>query len=137
MKTAITNIAHRDTIFVEQAKILAHEAYAGAQYMLRIEAPEMAAHALPGSFAHLQCAPWLPMRRPLSIMRVSAQRGYVDFLYKAVGEGTRLLAERKVGETISVLGPIGRPFQFHPERPRPLLIGGGVGIPPMVFIADH
>jgi dihydroorotate dehydrogenase electron transfer subunit len=87
-------------------------------------------------FAHLQCDPLLPMRRPLSIMRVSAEAGWVEFLYKAVGEGTRLLARRRPGEQLSNLGPIGQPFALHPERTRPLLLGGGVGIPPMVFLAD-
>lgn len=129
---------HRDTIFLEdRAKILAHDTYPGAQYVLRVHAPQCAAHALPGSFAHLQVDPMLPMRRPLSIMRASVKEGWVDFLYKVVGEGTQLLAQRKVGETISVLGPIGKPFEAHPERPRALLIGGGVGIPPMVFVAEH
>ena len=127
---------HRNTIFVEEAEILAHEAFDGAQHILRVQAPKCAARAEAGSFAHLQCDPMLPMRRPLSIMRVSKEAGWVEFLYKAVGEGTRLLATREVGETISVMGPIGKPFAFHPARTRPLLIGGGVGIPPMVFIAD-
>lgn len=127
----------RDTIHLEDAKILAHHAHDGAQYVLRVQAPQCAAKAEPGSFAHLQCAPLLPMRRPLSIMRVDAKAGWVEFLYKAIGEGTRLLAERQVGETISVLGPIGKAFEFHPQKRRPLLIGGGVGIPPMVFIAER
>ena len=127
---------HRNTIFVEDAEILSHEAFEGMQYILRVQAPKCAAKAEAGSFAHIQCDPMLPMRRPLSIMRVSKEAGWVDFLYKAIGEGTRLLATRQVGETISVMGPIGKPFTFHPERTRPLLIGGGVGIPPMVFIAD-
>jgi dihydroorotate dehydrogenase electron transfer subunit len=127
---------HRGTIHLEEAKILAHQAYAGDQYVLRVQAPACAAKALPGSFAHLQCDPLLAMRRPLSIMRVDRQQGWVEFLYKAVGEGTRLLARRQPGETLSLLGPIGVPFQVHPERPRPLLLGGGVGIPPMVFLAD-
>src|SRR5262249_41096479 len=43
----------------------------------------------------------------------------------------------KAGERVSTLGPIGRPFTPHPERPRALLIGGGVGIPPMVFLAEQ
>jgi dihydroorotate dehydrogenase electron transfer subunit len=129
--------SQRNTIFLEQARILEHQSHQGDQYILRIEAPKCAEHARPGSFAHLQCSPERPLRRPLSIMRTSASEGWVDFLYKAVGEGTKLLAERKTGETISVLGPIGKNFEFHHDRPRPLLIGGGVGIPPMVFCADH
>ena len=130
--------SHRNTIFLEDnARILAHTAHPGDQYVLRIHAPRIAARAQPGSFAHLRCADMLPMRRPLSIMRVGVTEGWVDFLYKIVGEGTRLLAMRKVGEILSVLGPIGVPFAPHPERPRALLLGGGVGIPPMVFLAEH
>lgn len=127
---------HRGTIFVEDAKVLAHEAFAGEQYILRVQAPRCAEKAQPGSFAHLQCDPMLPMRRPLSIMRTDPRAGWVEFLYKAVGEGTRLLSRRKAGETISVMGPIGKPFQPHGDRPLTLLLGGGVGIPPMVFLAS-
>jgi dihydroorotate dehydrogenase electron transfer subunit len=129
--------SQRDTIFLEQARILEHQSFDGDQYILRIDAPKCAKHAAPGSFAHLQCSPERPLRRPLSIMRTSAAEGWVDFLYKAVGEGTKLLSERETGETISVLGPIGKNFEFHSDHPRPLLIGGGVGIPPMVFCAEH
>ncbi|UCE89856.1 MAG: dihydroorotate dehydrogenase electron transfer subunit [Pseudomonadota bacterium] len=127
---------HRDTIFVEDAEVLEHKAFAGAQYVLRVRAPQIAVRARAGSFAHLTCDPLLAMRRPLSIMRVDPDAGWVEFLYKAVGAGTTLLAQRKIGESLSVMGPIGQPFTAHPERRRPLLIGGGVGIPPMVFLAD-
>ncbi|MCG8428670.1 MAG: dihydroorotate dehydrogenase electron transfer subunit [Chromatiales bacterium] len=128
------NKAHRDTIFLEDAEIISHEAHDGDQYVLRVKAPSIAESALPGSFAHIQCDRSKPLRRPISIMRVSATQGWVDFLYKAVGEGTRLLATRQVGEQISVMGPIGVPFSIH--KSRPLLIGGGVGMPPMIFTAE-
>ena len=127
----------RDTIFPEQAQILSHQALAGDQYILRVQAPECARHARPGSFAHIQCAPSLPLRRPISIMRTSAAEGWVEFLYKAVGEGTRLLAQREVGQLLDQLAPIGRPFELHQERSRPLLIGGGVGMPPMIFMSQE
>jgi dihydroorotate dehydrogenase electron transfer subunit len=127
---------HRDTIYLEDAEILDHQAFEGDQYTLRVRAPQIASHATAGSFAHITCDPQRPMRRPISIMRVLPQSGEVEFLYKTFGEGTALLAKRQVGETISILGPIGRPFELHRNRPRPLLIGGGVGMPPMVFVAD-
>ena len=95
------------------------------------------ASAQAGQFAHLSCDPLLAMRRPLSIMRVDAAQGWVDFLYKAVGQGTGLLSRRVVGESISLLGPIGQPFSPHAERPRALLLGGGVGMPPMVLLAEN
>ncbi len=131
------NKKHRDTIFVEQAEILEHEGHPGEQYILRVNAPEIAAHAAPGSFAHLQVDPNRPLRRPISIMRTDPRNGTVDFLYKVFGEGTALLSRRKVGEKLDIMGPIGKPFEPHMERPRPLLIGGGVGIPPMIFLADR
>ena len=128
---------HRNTIFVEDCEILSHEAFDGDQYIMRVQAPKIAAKAKPGSFAHLTVHPLRPMRRPISIMRVSKDLGWVDFLYKKLGEGTALLAERKVGETINIMGPIGKAFEIKAERKRPLLIGGGVGMPPMIFIAEH
>jgi len=131
------NKQHRGTIFVEKAEILHHEGFAGEQYILRVHAPEIASRAEPGSFAHLQVDPNRPLRRPISIMRTDRQSGEVTFLYKVFGEGTALLSQRQLGEVLDILGPIGKPFTPHLERPRPLLIGGGVGIPPMIFLADR
>ena len=128
---------HRDTIFPEQAEILSHQAFDGDQYIMRVQAPECARHARPGSFVHIQVAPFRPLRRPISIMRVSRREGWVEIFYKAVGEGTRLLTRRRPGEHLDMLGPIGRPFALDPVRRRPLLIGGGVGMPPMIFVAQE
>ena len=126
---------HRGTIFVEDAEILDIESWPGEQYIMRLVAPQCAARARPGSFAHVTCDPLLPMRRPLSLMRADPGSGVIEFLFKTVGEGLTLLARRRPGETVSVMGPIGQPFAPTPGR-RPLLIGGGVGIPPMVFLAE-
>ena len=130
--------SHRGTIFLEDAPVLRQTAYDGNQYVLRMQAPKCASHAEPGSFVHLTCDAALPMRRPLSIMRAEANAGWIEVLYKVVGgPGLHALAARKAGDTLSTLGPIGKPFTLHSDRPRPLLIGGGVGIPPMVFLADR
>jgi dihydroorotate dehydrogenase electron transfer subunit len=128
--------SQRNTIFLENAEVLQHDSYPGEQYVLRIKAPECAARAMPGSFVHLQCDPTLPMRRPLSIMRTDAGAGWIELLYKTVGIGTQALSKRIPGEFISTLGPIGKPFNTDRARPRTLLLGGGVGIPPMVFLAN-
>ncbi|MGD2112615.1 MAG: dihydroorotate dehydrogenase electron transfer subunit, partial [Gammaproteobacteria bacterium] len=66
-----------------------------------------------------------------------AAGGWVEFLYKVVGTGTRALAGRNTGETVNLIGPIGKPFTPDRSRPRTLLLGGGVGIPPMIFLADR
>ena len=128
---------HRNTIYPEKARILRHQAHPGQQYSLHLHAPEIAKRAEAGSFVHVQVDPQRPLRRPISIMRVDRQQGTVDLLYKVFGEGTQLLSQRKEGEKLDLLGPIGVPFRAHMERPRPLLIGGGVGIPPMIFLADQ
>ena len=127
---------HRGSICLEDGELLSQQAYAGEQYVIRIRAPKCAARAVPGSFAHLSVDDDIPMRRPLSIMRADAQAGWIEILYKVVGPGLAALARRRIGDSLSVLGPIGRGFTTHPSRSRPLLIGGGVGIPPMVFLAE-
>jgi dihydroorotate dehydrogenase electron transfer subunit len=129
--------AHRGTIFIEDGEVISQQGFDGAQYVLKLKAPKCAAKAQPGSFVHLTCDPALPMRRPLSIMRVDRDAGWIEVLYKVLGQGLELLAHRKVGDRISVLGPIGVGFTLHAHKPRALLIGGGVGIPPMVFLADQ
>jgi dihydroorotate dehydrogenase electron transfer subunit len=128
---------HRGTIFEERAEVLAHERFAGDQFVLTLKAPKCARAATPGSFVHLSCDDQVPMRRPLSIMRAHPQRGSIEVLYKIVGPGLAALATRRAGESINALGPIGNGFIAHPERPRTLLVGGGVGIPPMVFLAER
>jgi dihydroorotate dehydrogenase electron transfer subunit len=132
----MTPRGHRDTIFVEDAELLAQHKYPGRQFVVRLQAPRCAAAAVPGSFAHLSCDAQLPMRRPLSIMRADARAGWIEILYKIVGPGLEALSQQPVGATLSVLGPIGHGFAPDPTRPRTLLIGGGVGIPPMIFLAE-
>jgi dihydroorotate dehydrogenase electron transfer subunit len=132
----MTGREHRGTIFVEDAELLSQQEFPGQQFVIRLRAPKCAAAATPGSFAHLTVDPLIPMRRPLSIQRVDARAGWVEILYKIVGPGLDALSKRPVGATVSVMGPIGNGFRPSPERPRTLLVGGGVGIPPMVFLAE-
>ncbi len=127
---------HRNTLVCETAAVVLHEHHAGDQHVLRLSAPRCAARALPGQFVHLSCHTLLPMRRPLSLQRANSREGTIDLLYKVVGTGTGLLAQAMPGETLDLIGPIGVPFRRSPGRTRPLLIGGGVGIPPMIFLAE-
>ncbi len=126
----------RDSIFKEETTILDHLHLEGDQHILRLAAPQIASRAEPGSFVHVECGPQFTLRRPISIMRANPNSGTIELLYKRLGNGTSALSGMEKGEPLSLLGPIGTPFQPHPERSRPLLIGGGVGMPPMLFIAD-
>ena len=128
--------SNRGTLFVEDAEVIAVSTFPEEQFITRLAAPRCAEHAVAGSFIHIQCDESIPMRRPLSIMRADATAGWIDILYKTVGEGLRALGSKTVGDRLSVIGPIGHGFTPSPERPSTLLVGGGVGIPPMVFLAE-
>jgi dihydroorotate dehydrogenase electron transfer subunit len=127
----------RGSVFLEDARILAQRAWPGQQFVLRVQAPRAARKALPGTFAHIACDPSVPMRRPLSIMRAAPAEGWLEFLYKPKGHGLEMLGTRQPGETLSLLAPIGHGFTIDPARPRLLALGGGVGIPPMIFLAEQ
>jgi len=128
---------NRGSVYLEDARILTQRAYAGEQFVLRVHAPRAALRATPGSFAHITCDPSVPMRRPLSIMRVGRSEGWLEFLYKPKGHGLQMLGRRQPGEIVSVLAPIGHGFTVDRARPRLLALGGGVGIPPMIFLAEE
>ena len=128
---------NRGTLFVEDATVAAVEQFPGEQFVVRLNAPRCARHATAGSFVHVQCDESIPMRRPLSIMRASPAEGWIDVLFKIVGEGLRSLGSKNPGDNMSIIGPIGHGFSPSPDRLNTLLIGGGVGIPPMVFLAEQ
>ena len=117
--------------------MLDQEAWPGRQFVLQLRAPEGAARAVPGSFAHLSCDTALPLRRPLSIQRADPATGTIEILYKVVGRGLEALSRLRTGTRLSCLGPIGNGFTPHAARPRALLVGGGVGIPPLLFLAER
>ena len=128
---------NRGSVFLEDARILAQRTWPGEQFVLRVHAPLAARKAQPGMFAHIACDPSVPMRRPLSIMRAAPAEGWLEFLYKPKGHGLEMLGLRQPGEVLSVLAPIGHGFTVDPARPRLLALGGGVGIPPMIFLAEQ
>ncbi len=127
---------NRDTISVNDCQILAHYKFEADQYILTLESQEIAEATRPGQFVHLSVSGMLAMRRPISVMSVDRDNGTFDLLYKIVGEGTRQLAERKIGDIVSVIGPIGNGFEVT-ENKIPLLIGGGVGMPPIIAMAQE
>ena len=126
------------TIFPEQARVLEHHALADNQYIIRLHVPNCAAHVLPGNFIHLSCDqnPYA-LKRPFSVLRCDAAQGWIEVLYKIVGDGTRNLSLAKIDDQLHCLGPIGNSFELSSNKTLPLLLGGGVGIPPIVFFAEY
>ncbi|HIE77816.1 MAG TPA: dihydroorotate dehydrogenase electron transfer subunit [Candidatus Thioglobus sp.] len=125
----------RGTIKVCDCQILAHYQYDGDQFILTLDSSEIAKSTIPGQFVHVTVSDSIPMRRPISVMSVDIDNGTFDLLYKVVGEGTKKLSESKIGDILSVIGPIGNGFELT-DKKLPLLIGGGVGMPPIIAIAQ-
>lgn len=98
--------------------------------------------ALPGQFVSIKVLPGAAplLRRPFSIARLTKASGkafHVEVIYAALKEGTQVLSRKKLGDTVGVMGPLGKPFpQLHRKNPA-ILVGGGVGIAPMVFMAEY
>jgi len=125
----------RSLIFQDEAEVVVHEKHPAKQHIIRFKSQSIANSAQPGSFVHIRCGEKYSLRRPVSIMQTNKQNGSFDILFKVVGAGTNSLAKVKAGDSLNILGPIGKPFTFSKEQPRGMLIGGGVGVPPMIFMA--
>ncbi|MDO8589445.1 MAG: dihydroorotate dehydrogenase electron transfer subunit [Armatimonadota bacterium] len=100
---------------------------------------EIAASSRPGQFVNVLCGHCLDplLRRPFSIYTVNKERGEFSLLYQVKGRGTVLLSEKEAGEKLDVVGPVGRPFHIDPEENiEHILVGGGCGIVPLLFLAD-
>ncbi|MBM4221515.1 MAG: dihydroorotate dehydrogenase electron transfer subunit [Gammaproteobacteria bacterium] len=131
------NRPHRGTIHCIDARVIARQAWPDNQFVMRLHAPDCARTATPGTFVHVRCNPDIPMRRPLSIMGASASEGWIEVLYKVVGHGLTALSRAEPGDLVNLLGPVGQGFRPDPARPKAVLIGGGVGIPPLLFLAGR
>jgi dihydroorotate dehydrogenase electron transfer subunit len=88
----------------------------------------------PGQFVMLDLpSPRFHFRRPFSVMATYVD-GAFDLFYKVVGEGTQMMADLKEGDAVSVLGPLGKGFPSLKDPQNALLLGGGIGVAPMVFV---
>ena len=86
----------------------------------------------PDQFVHVKCGDGLLLRRPISIC--DWQEGLLRIVFEVRGEGTAWLAQRKAGDELDVMGPLGHGFQMDRDS-RCILIGGGIGVPPMLGCA--
>jgi len=77
------------------------------------------------------------LRRPLSYLRANKEQKTVEFLYKIIGPGLEALSELQPGDEVNLMGPIGIGFNFEKPNQIPVVIGGGVGIPPVLFLAEY
>lgn len=113
-------------------------------HLMWLEAPNIARSALPGQFITLRCGD-LPLRRPLSIHQCrldqDSGKSEIALLFRIAGRGTLWLSQRRPGEITDIIGPLGRGFTIpgmSSTRSRHLLLlAGGMGIAPLVFLIQH
>jgi len=104
---------------------------------ITFECPEIAEEAIPGQFVMVNCGD-TTLPRPFSIHRITGN-GELSLFFAVLenGTGTEWLAERKTGDTVKILGPLGNGFTIDETSHNILLVGGGMGIAPLIFLAEE
>lgn len=133
----------RSPMVQEYARVMAHTG-SGDVFKLVLHAPEVARRAVAGQFIEVRCVPGRGaaldplLRRPFSICEIRPDAGTVSLIYRVVGRGTRALAAIEPGSELDILGPLGCSFPDPAAGTgRLVLVGGGLGIPPMVAAAER
>ena len=104
-------------------------------YSFTIVCPEVAAAACPGQFVHIR-AKGFTLRRPISICGIDKKKGTLRIVFEIRGEGTAEIAKLNKGELIDMLAPLGHGFSTDSSYKKVILIGGGIGTPPMLPLAE-
>ncbi|WP_342566849.1 dihydroorotate dehydrogenase electron transfer subunit [Psychrobacillus sp. FSL K6-4046] len=95
----------------------------------------------PGQFVHVRVANQMEplLRRPISICSIDSEASEFTMIYRADGRGTALLSEKKAGDYIDVLGPLGQgfPIEKAASGDKALLVGGGIGVPPLYELSKR
>lgn len=120
-----------------RVKILNHKKAGPRHYLLTLEAPFSIRKARPGQFVQIRVSDTFEpfLRRPFSIHRV---RGSVfEVLYEVVGRASKILSRARAGEILDVIGPLGNGFPEPAPGARVILVAGGMGVAPLVFLAEQ
>ena len=123
----------------EKCIVISQDCIAKDIYSLWLKTDKIAAQARPGQFVSVYCndgGHLLP--RPISLCEIDQEKGTLHLVYRVVGKGTEMFAALKAGDSVEVLGPLGNGFPMEEaEGKRVFLIGGGIGVPPMLETAKQ
>lgn len=121
---------------ITNATVIGQRVLNATTKLIEVYAPEIAKTAVPGQFVNVQvCKNTAPLlRRPFGVAGVNADNGTFIMIYRIIGEATHILAEVCSGDKLSIVGPLGHGFAMEAERP--LLVGGGLGLAPLLYLAE-
>ncbi len=118
------------------AQVVSQECIATDVYSLVLKAYEIAKQAAAGQFVSVYTKDGSKMLpRPISLCGIDKESGTIRLVYRVVGFGTTEFSKLKTGDTIDILGPLGNGFDKQDKKA--ILIGGGIGIPPMLQLAKE
>ncbi len=119
----------------ERMRIVKHQEIAHNVFEMRLNGQLVQEMKSPGQFVHIRVSDsYEPLlRRPISIASIDDESLEFTIIYRAEGRGTSLLAQKRMGEEVDVLGPLGNGFPIHEASPGEtvILVGGGIGVPPL------
>jgi dihydroorotate dehydrogenase electron transfer subunit len=123
-------------MFEEQAKITFNQKVSPDTWLMGMRSPSIAKAAKPGQFVMVRVTRGMEplLRRPFSLC--GREKDLFLILYRVVGQGTAILAQAKKGERLAVLGPLGKGFEPPVPGSTPILVGGGIGVAPLFFLAQ-
>jgi dihydroorotate dehydrogenase electron transfer subunit len=122
-----------------EAELLHAREILPGQWLQGYRAPWLAAGAVAGQFVHVRTPDWsgLILRRPFSINTLDRTAGEVTIHFRVTGKGTDVMARMRPGDTVGMLGPLGRGFEVDPRSRHLLLIAGGLGMAGVRSLADE
>lgn len=123
---------------LSKAKVLEINKVSSNCYFLLLEEARLARESLPGQFFHIRIGESLTpfLRRPFSIAGTSPENGTVKIFFQIIGEGTRILSMVQKGDQLDCLGPLGSGFKSQKELNPSVLLAGGIGAAPLLFLAE-
>ncbi len=122
---------------IENSRIITNTEVMSGMYLIWLNSPQISKSVIPGQFVMVGCGEKNLLRRPFSVHRVDDVKDNIALLYSIVGRGTEWLSETKTGKYLSLLGPLGNGFSISPKSKEILLVGGGMGIAPLTFLAQE
>ena len=117
------------------ATVVSNEKFTSDYFLMWLDSPVIAAKARPGQFVMIRCGDNTLLRRPISIHQRHGSK--IALLFQVIGQGTEWLSRCKPEDKMDLLGPLGNGFSICRKSHKILLVAGGIGIAPIVFLAQE